>query len=254
MYSHGHNQFAHICNQISEAENDYQIEEEFLKMYSHPIFGRQQSIQTNNTNEGEFENPFEQTCIQHNSKSNFEEPNLRIADLIRNQENSNSNQDEFRMRKDVILKGVLRKMRAFFYKDIWEITRYLKYRHLRKMGYYERCLISYIKLKLNEDVTSNLVFMLGSISSPTIMTTLVGSLSSKLFNNVTKISYNLSHINKIHNTLYKFSLRRFSKLSISPDFYKLITFFYEEWATSLNSDEQMGVRFLIEIWKEQLGV
>ena len=86
------------------------------------------------------------------------------------------------------------------------------------------------------------------------MTTLVGSLSSKLFNNVAKISYYLHNINKVHNTLYKFSLRRFSKLSKSADFYKLITFFYEECSTSLNSDEQLGVRFLIENWKEQLGV
>ena len=163
MYSHGHNQFAHICNQISEAENDFQIEEEFIKMYSHPIFGQQQPIQANNTSDEVFDNPFEQACNQSNNRNHFEEPNSSRAHLTSNQENSDSNQAEFSMRKDVILKGVLRKMRAFFYKDIWEITGYLKYRSHRKAGYYERCLISYIKLRLNEVVTSNLVFILGSI-------------------------------------------------------------------------------------------
>ena len=149
-------------------------------------------------------------------------------------------------RKDVVLKAVLRKMHSFFWKDINSETKYIKLKKRRGVQCFEEWLKLYFENKLNEKPNDHLILVLGSIACSSDMKDFISrKLSQESKAGFKKISNQLSIVELIYNTLYKFSFSKFCTLAKSPEILKIMTYFVTKVESSLSEDEKIGVQILI---------
>ena len=149
-------------------------------------------------------------------------------------------------RKDVVLKAVLRKMHSFFWKDINSETKYIRLKKRRGIQCFEEWLKLYIENKLNEKPNDHLILVLGSIASSSDMKDFISRKSSQESKAALKrISNQLSIVELIYNTLYKFSFSKFCTLAKSPEILKIMTYFVSKVESSFSEDEKIGVQILI---------
>ena len=155
-----------------------------------------------------------------------------------------------KQRKDVVLKSLLRKIRHYFWNQLKNTTKYMKQKKRRGIEYYERCLETYIQSELNEDVSRELVFVLGSIASPVDMKELITHKQRTQPEGDQELLKNeLRRIDEIYEILYKFSFAKFTSLAKSPEFFKIISNFQHAQESSLKSDEIIGVKILLKAWQ-----
>ena len=157
-------------------------------------------------------------------------------------------------RKDVVLKAVLRKMHSFFWKDINSETKYIRLKKRRGIQSFEEWLNLYIKNKLNEKPNDHLVLVLGSIACSSDMKDFISRKphqESKA--SLKRISNQLSIVELIYNTLYKFSFSKFKSLAKRPEMLTIMTYFVSRLENSFSEDEKIGVQILINQCRSALN-
>ena len=104
----------------------------------------------------------------------------------------------------------------------------------------------YIENKLNEKPNDHLILVLGSIACSSDMKDFISRKSSQESKAALKrISNQLSIVELIYNTLYKFSFLKFCTLAKRPEILKIMTYFVTKVESSLSEDEKIGVQILI---------
>ena len=239
-------------NKINESHDDfYRIsEEEFMSLYPHPVFGKSLPITQRNHFESEaFSEPLEQKYV------------AQIPEQITKQEKGEPKQckkkrgrkclnEEFKTRKDVVLKTLLRKMHRFFWHEFNVTTEFMKIRRDRRVNFFEACLESYINLKINAEATHNLIFLLGCITNSKEMEK---SLHLRTNTRPERIKAQLlKDTSDVHDTLNNFAVSKLSKLTKQHEFFTLFTYFSKEIEPSQNPDEIKGLKIFNEKWREDL--
>lgn len=145
-------------------------------------------------------------------------------------------------RKDVALKNMLRKVRSFYWSQ-FNLTESGNKRRSTNNESYDEQVKFFIEALLGMPSTPKLVFTLGSMMS-------VSKMESCLRSSLAKptATKKVREAENIHNTLYKFSMKRFKKLSKCPSFRKLIMY-YESHADQegFSNDEQIGLQMLVDM-------
>ena len=149
-------------------------------------------------------------------------------------------------RKDVSLKSLLRKIKKFFWIDFQCITMYNEQKKNKGDDYYEKCLRIYIEIVFQEQATPEFVFILGSFISSKDMKNLIDNKSNSSFIDFIKKDYNITEVNKIYNTLYKFRLQNLEAFLRKECAQKLMHYFYKSEIKNLKEDELIGLQIVID--------
>ena len=131
---------------------------------------------------------------------------------------------------------------------IWNINK------RRGIQSFEEWLKLYIKNKLNEKPNDRLVLVLGSIACSSDMKDFISRKphqESKA--SLKRISNQLSIVELIYNTLYKFSFSKFKSQAKRPEMLTIMTYFVSRLENSFSEDEKIGVQILINQCRSALN-
>lgn len=128
-----------------------------------------------------------------------------------------------KLRKDVVLKTILRKIRTFYWSDFNEITRFKVYKHRKEEDFYETCLKRYITTRLGIECSPEYLFALGSFMSSRDVEKLLATKTSLLYTlDPNRRNEMIKGNDEVHETLYKFSFSKYQKLVRNKYFKDLI--------------------------------
>ena len=152
------------------------------------------------------------------------------------------------LRKDVVLKTVLRKIRTFYWSDFNAVTRFKLYKHRKAADYYETCIKRYVSLRMGMKCSRGYLFAFGSFMSSKEVHKLLNIKTSSLFTPLLERRNQMREDSEeVYDTLYKFSFSKYSKLVRSKDFKDLIIRYSKVVDhDTLSEDEAIGLGILVE--------
>ena len=136
------------------------------------------------------------------------------------------------------------------WRQLNEFTNFSKQRNLKEKDFYERCIIEFIENIIQSEATTEFVLILGGFLSFEHMKKLIMSKNSKIFDK------SLKHINlrknyEIYDLLYKFTLAKYAKFAKRKEVYIILSYFYNFYCDTLESDEIIGIQLLSSLSKTE---
>lgn len=151
------------------------------------------------------------------------------------------------LRKDVVLKSLLRRIRNFYWDDFNEITKFKNYKYRRDANHFEVCLKEYISLRLRVNYDGDYLITTGNFISSKDTSKLISNRTSSLYTEDEETRNQMLLENKeVHHTLYKFSFSKFQTLVKKNSIRDLIIRYSNEVdPLSLSEDETIGLGMLV---------